>query len=203
MELTEKYIQKLLFKKFPPGPYLYHLCNSFVFHHAWESDFYFQSKSGVHIEVEIKISRSDFRKDALKYRKHEILNRVANKGVQQIPFPHKKDKYAHISTWDDVSLTGQNSSINWFDVKKDPVPNKFYYAAPQGLLDIDEIPDYSGLIQVYNTGELLIVKKAPIIHNVKHSIDHILLKKLYWKYINHNFYESGNDFPAENDIFNI
>jgi len=44
--------------------YEYKLFNAFVFN--WESDFFAISKSGYSIEVEVKISKADFRIDAEK-----------------------------------------------------------------------------------------------------------------------------------------
>lgn len=187
-ELTEKKIQDALFSRFRPGPYLFHLCNTFVFRFDWESDFYFQSRSGIHIEIEIKISRADFKKDLLKVRKHKILDLVTNKGAQLIPFPHRHphpfgddEEY-----WAKQPLTGQSNSINWFDITKNPVPNKFYYAAPPGLIKISEIPDYAGLIEV-DENSSTIVKKAPIIHKNKYDLNRIIMTKYYWKYVNNRF----------------
>lgn len=189
--MTEKKIQDALFNKFAYGPYVYHLCNTYIFRHDWESDFYFQSKSGVHIEVEIKISRGDFKKDLQKIRKHQILDRVTNKGVQLIPFPSKRilklkapENNEH---WETMELRGQSEWIYWFDIKKNPIPNKFYYAAPSGLLEIEEIPNYAGFIEVNESGQATIVKKAPIIHNNKYDITKTVLSKYYWKYVNARF----------------
>ena len=57
--------------------YDYKLYNSFVFN--WESDFFCISKSGYCVEVEVKISKSDFKADYQKrtscnVNKHEFLN---------------------------------------------------------------------------------------------------------------------------------
>lgn len=61
--ITSKYIaRKLWFSEFKN--YKYKLTNSFVFN--WESDFFAISKSGYVVEVEIKISKSDFMADFKK-----------------------------------------------------------------------------------------------------------------------------------------
>jgi len=49
----------------------YHLTNSFVFN--WESDYFAISKSGYVYEIEIKVTRSDFKADFNKVEKHNIL----------------------------------------------------------------------------------------------------------------------------------
>ncbi len=202
MVLTERDIQKALFRKFKPGPYLFHLCNCYVFRHDWESDFYFQTKNGVHVEVEIKISRSDFKKDLQKIHKHEILNRVLNKGAQLIPFPTsrhttRQPMNSDPGYWDQVELAGQTNPLSWFVLGKHPVPNKFYYAAPVGLLRPSEIPDYAGFVEVHketyidrNDGNKakthiysLIVKSAPVIHRKKHDLNRKLMVKFYTQYL--------------------
>ncbi len=51
--------------------YDYKLLNTFVF--DWESDFFAKSKSGYTMEVEVKISRSDYFADFQKKEKHRLL----------------------------------------------------------------------------------------------------------------------------------
>lgn len=47
------------------------------------------------------------------------------------------------------------------------IPQRFYYAVPEGLITLDEIPDYAGLIYVSKTGKLTTIRKAPWIHRQK------------------------------------
>ena len=198
--MTERDIQNILLEKFTPGPYLMHFCNAYIFRHDWESDFYFQTREGVHIEVEIKISRGDFKKDASKYKKHKILEGVATKGMIQIPFVENKrfrpaSPQANEEYWSEhAPLTGQSMRIGWFDLLKDPLPNKFYYAAPAGLLKIEEIPDYAGLIEV-NAGIATIKKRAPVIHKKNFNLDRAILLKYYWRYAKDVFNVQQTDIP--------
>lgn len=60
-------LQKSLFNN-----YNYILCNTYIF--GWESDFFAISKSGYSVEVEIKISKSDFKADFNKNH-HSGLNK--------------------------------------------------------------------------------------------------------------------------------
>lgn len=67
------------------------------------------------------------------------------------------------------------------------IPNKFYYAAPKGMLLSHEIPKYAGLIEVYRKGESIeadTVKEAPFLHkeDVFSNIKDALLQKLSWRY---------------------
>lgn len=50
-----------------------------VFVYDWESDFLYQTKTGYFVEVEIKISRSDFFADFQKKQKHELIRDAFNK----------------------------------------------------------------------------------------------------------------------------
>lgn len=49
------------------------------------------------------------------------------------------------------------------------MPNRFYYVCPVYLISPDEIPKYAGLIYYYENGMLEVVKKAPLIHRLKHN----------------------------------
>jgi hypothetical protein len=72
--MTSIDIYKTLFREF--NNYDYQLRNTFLF--SWESDFFAISKSGYSIEVEVKISKSDFKADYNKttfsgIKKHDYL----------------------------------------------------------------------------------------------------------------------------------
>lgn len=108
-----------------------------VFMYQWECDFWCLSSAGYAKEIEIKISRSDFKADFKKERKHLLLS----------------------------SAKGS--------------PNKFYYACPENLLSIYEIPMYAGLIYFNDTGSCVIIKEAPYIHKVKEKYTGTLLSKYY------------------------
>lgn len=82
------------------------------------------TKSKLAIDIEVKISRADFKADFKKSTKHLYL----------------KDKL------------GKESY--------------FYFAVPKGLVSVDEIPSYSGLIYV-DGGNVEIIKKAPILSKQK------------------------------------
>ncbi len=58
--------------------YDYKLFNTFVFG-GWECDFFAKSSSGYFIEVEVKISRSDFFADFKKAHKHKVFEAYRSK----------------------------------------------------------------------------------------------------------------------------
>ena len=64
-------------------------------------------------------------------------------------------------------------------------PNYFYYAAPKGLLKVEEIPSYAGLIEVGEHGGYYVTKKAPSLRKEKADPDTLgLSDKFYYNYIN-------------------
>lgn len=60
-------------------------------------------------------------------------------------------------------------------------PNKFYYAVPENLISIDEIPDYAGLVYITEFG-VKEIKKAPFLHKVKNDMTPVLCNKFYYGY---------------------
>lgn len=68
--MTAKEINKKLRKKFESHKYI--LENSYVY--DWESDFFSITPSGYAIEIELKVSLSDFKADFKKIEKHKILD---------------------------------------------------------------------------------------------------------------------------------
>lgn len=124
--------------------YTYRLSNAYVFKYDWESDFFCINRTGYSFEVEIKVSRSDFKAD-FKKEKHRLF---VEKPVNSL------------------------------------LPNKFYFAVPDGLVTIDEVPEYAGLITVKN-GHILILKRAPFIHKNKYDFRRKLCDKFYNKYLSY------------------
>jgi hypothetical protein len=63
-------------------------------------------------------------------------------------------------------------------------PNRFYFATPKGLLKLEEIPDYAGLIEI-NNDYFKIVKSARNLHKEKlldkNWFTYAMMKKLYYK----------------------
>jgi hypothetical protein len=95
----------------------------------YEMDVFKLMQSGLIVEYEIKISRSDFFADF-------------KKGEGQ---KHSKMK------------------------QKECTCNRFYYVVPEGLIKVEEVPDYAGLIyyKQYKYGWCETIKNAPLIHKIK------------------------------------
>lgn len=178
------------------GNYDYPIFNSFIF--DWESDFFAISKTGYSVEVEVKVSKQDFKKDfACKTDKHKIFTRHKEHAVC-LPCPRfglgstsVYDK--ELKVW---NKTAENSYIN-FVKPSDALPNKFFYACPEGLISPDEVPAYSGLIWT-TPFHSSIIKPAPFLHKNKKCFDKILLSKYYHR--NNEIHQLLCHFKRHNNL---
>ena len=155
---TEEYIQKKLDRFFAEGTKKYVLENLYVF--GWESDKLIETRSGLIYEFEIKVSKADFKNDFKnKEDKHKVL---------------KSPKYAHLFE-------------EYFPIRTDKKPNYFYYAVPDGMITVDEVPEYAGLVYItpddgdYHYSYINVVKTAPKLHSTKYTDDELKLgEKFYY-----------------------
>lgn len=168
-KFTEEYIQKKLDGFFAESTKKYVIENLYVF--SWESDKLIKTKSGLIYEFEIKISRSDFKNDFKKKDRHIILE-----GVQ-----------THLPIFETLNPIYQKMYEKNYLVSNFKKPNYFYYAVPDGLITVDEVPEYAGLIYIipddgeYHFTWFRIAKQAPKLHNVKYSDDDLNLgEKFYY-----------------------
>lgn len=197
--LTEQKIQRIL-NKFMASP-KYKVDGLFVF--PWESDKLLWTKAGYIYEFEIKISRADYKNDFKhKAEKHLLLSSKMPKeseAVQQELFDnllqHEQKRYPGI-TKEQLHTYPENTKL----------PNFFYYAVPEGMLEPDEVPPYAGLIYIttkkypkYHRDDpdkwyhdIKIVRKAPQLHKTKYTDAELnLSEKFYYnmKTWQHNYRE--------------
>lgn len=190
--LKENDIQRILKRRFDAADY--HLCNSFVFSRNWESDYFCLGKSGYCTEVEIKCTKKDFRDD-FKKEKHQIFSSLDQGYYIQNKGQTRGDKLGE-EIVDEVRIAygipltrtanrgifAPASRIAVHYHEKLILPNRFYFASEPGIIPLNKIPDYAGLIYtVYGTAE--IIKTAPLLHKRKQDLSKILLNKFYYKYI--------------------
>lgn len=162
---TEEYIQKKLDGFFASSTQKYVMENLYVF--GWESDKLIETRSGLIYEFEIKISKADFKNDFIKEDKHKTL-----KG------------------WKYSNLVEEGGLLPLHFEKK---PNYFYYAVPEGMITVDEVPEYAGLIYILPEGatsdmngkyvfnRFYIVKNAPKLHSIKYTDEELKLgEKFYY-----------------------
>lgn len=161
--------------------YYYHnnkhvLSNSFIF--DWESDIFTLAASGYAIEVEIKVSRSDFLADFKKVDKHVLLSdhkrkfTVIRKNDSPLEYAWIDEKY--------VKLDGLACRVTLVSPKS-AIPNRFYYACPEGLIKVEDLPPYAGLMWISDKGAVSIKKQAPFLHKDKNIQEADLLDKYYWR----------------------
>lgn len=176
---SEFRIQKALFRAF--NSHRYKFTNLYFFKN--ESDWLSFTKDLYSYDIEIKISRSDFLADFKKDR-HKLME-AAFQGKSSVTLrgstqPHVcnfsyRNEYRVKRGWSDNygEVTNKreivgHSRISIKDCTK--VGNRFFFAVPEGLVTPEEVPEYSGLIYVNEYGSAEMIKKAPLIHKVKHDV---------------------------------
>lgn len=67
----------------------------------------------------------------------------------------------------DFKADAKKRKWSWFEMKiETQLPNYFYYACPVGLIGIDEVPKFAGLVYVGPDG-VEVIKKASLLHKQK------------------------------------
>lgn len=182
--MNEKLIQKALFRKF--FSHRYKFANVFYFQN--ESDFLSFLPNGFCYEVEIKISRSDFKAD-FKKQKHAIhsensngrkyyIDKTGNTRLMNPTWEFCRD-FPELVIAEEYRSYRRNSTYNEFDIRlsfipysriefravqNESLPNKFFYAVPAGLISKDEVPEYAGLLYINEDLSVTKIKDAKFIH---------------------------------------
>jgi hypothetical protein len=148
----------------------YKLQNVFIWN--WESDFFCVTSSGYTVEVEVKISKSDFKADAKKEQKHFMLKNI---GKELAVMP----THSYIRDASGIAIVRPRG------------PNKFYYCCPKGIINPEEVPEYAGLLyyteeehsdNLYSHQDIIEVKTAKFLHKNKPDISKVMLDKYYNMY---------------------
>lgn len=198
--MTEKIIQKALFLKF--DSHQYRFANVFFFEN--ESDFLSFLPSGYCYEIEIKISRSDFKADFKKI-KHQIhthnssgnkyyIDRTGNTRMMNPTWEFCRDFPELVIAEEYRSWNRRNyqemdirlsfipySRIEFRAVANEKLPNKFFYAVPAGLISKDEVPEYAGLLYINEDLSVTKIKDGKFIHRDVLSVNK-LFNKTYFAY---------------------
>lgn len=183
-ELTEQSIQKRLNHFF--ASHKYKADGLYVF--SWESDKLIWTKAGYIYEFEIKISRSDFKNDFKhKHEKHIILaSTIAPEKAREVQLSLFEEKKKQFSHWSDEDIRRDCDMERIVKGKK--MPNYFYYAVPEGMIEPDEVPPYAGLIYIkreyrYVAQSYIIVREAPRLHSTKYTDAELNLgEKFYYNW---------------------
>lgn len=207
-KFTAAEIDHALRRFFTVRQYLYHLSNKYLFSDiqgGWESDFVTMiRKSQYFSEVEIKVSKADFYKDFEK-PKHKILTQVHSKGwavegLTPLRWQEENDILQHLLTCD-LRVSKPHSKIKVHHKSKLLLPHRFYFCFPEGMVPMEDVPKYAGVL-VARTGyfrygmegaTIREVRKAPMLHKTK-IFDHLkqdLLEKFFYETFNTREKESG------------
>lgn len=110
----------------------------------FEMDLFKLTKSGLVVEYEIKVSRSDFKSDFNKsFEVYDFTN-----GGRRIVVKNKH-----------VELAAGRAGVN-----------RFWFVVPAGLIKAAEVPRHCGLIE-FTAGRLTVTKNAPLIIRTAPEID--------------------------------
>jgi hypothetical protein len=153
--LTEKKIQRALLKYYEKSS-IFLGCNMFVYDE--ESDFFVITKSEYYIDLEIKISPADLKRDFTHKHKHKLIDLKRKREVYWTPKGLKKKKLID-------------------------VPNKFMFVVPEGMVTVDDIPYYAGLMYVDEWGTVTVERQPQFIHKEKFKKYEYLARKYYNRYI--------------------
>ena len=172
----EPWMQRRLSTFFATNSVKYDVDGLYVF--AWESDKLLETKSGYIYEFEVKISRADFKNDFKhKQAKHLVLMGSEKSGKTHLPC------YEQMIEWNKHnpgSIEKRYGNDPRYLVDAQKKPNYFYYAVPEGLISVEDIPEYAGLVYVTQSN-IQIIKKAPRLHSVRYSDDELELgEKFYY-----------------------
>lgn len=122
----------------------------------------------------------DWESDVVKFTKsgyvYEFEIKISKADFKN-DFKHKKKKH--------LLLEDSNNEIK-------NRPNYFYYVVPYGLISVEDVPEYAGLLYINSTTvgngaphhHFIEVKKAPSLHKNKFDFENSnLMDKFYYNYI--------------------
>lgn len=178
-QLTEQKIQRALRKFFSTSNVRYEMDGLYVF--GWESDKLLETRAGMIYEFEIKISRADYQNDFKhKAKKHLILTSALTEPTMQQDlfnqyYKERKAKYPRITPDDCLK------EIAGMSEHERRMPNYFFYAVPDGMLQPDEVPPYAGLVYISENGKIARTIKGPQLHKKKYTdVELGLCEKFYY-----------------------
>lgn len=181
--MTETKIQKALFEYYKHHRYKF--LNIYFFKN--ESDWLSFLQNGMCYEIEIKISRSDFKADKKKERFNKYLNnsnselftKQGREVITQHPSFDLTREYPELTIarirnefnrmtheyQESFYLSFISSCEVSFEQKENQnIPNKFFYAVPENLISVDELPSNCGLLYIRDDFSVVKVKEPKFIH---------------------------------------
>jgi len=177
--MNERAIQNALFDNLRQKGYLL-CCPNYTPAKWFECDLFAVTKAERFVEFEIKVSVSDFKADARKG-----------------PSERDKQYFGSFSpdskTFQNFDPRGKHERLGASDERG---PSRFFYVVPAGLLAVEDMPIWAGLIYAeipesrhFVTNGLIrlrTVKEAPHLHRAKacpRVVQH-MASVMYWRYWN-------------------
>ncbi len=110
----------------------------------WECDLFEVTGSGYFREYEVKTSRSDFLRDGQK---------------------RSRGRYVRIGgKWEETSGARKHQLLADGSPRG---PKQFWFVTPQGLVELDEVPEFAGLIVITDRQQVRELRPAPVLHRQK------------------------------------
>ena len=162
----------------------------------WEADLFVLRNSGWAEEVEIKVSKADFRREFLKKdRKHQILQHGEPDRLQTYGFGRPDFGYydpqdsTHVPIWTEKGSGNVLTFEDWSAANLIPL-KRFWFAMPFYLAEEleKEIPEYAGLFALEAWGPVTHVRtikeapKLPFARKVTDAERIRLLRSCYHRY---------------------
>lgn len=172
VKLDERFIQDSLKQYYDSGA-RYMVPNIHFFDHGYgETDLLVvrEGRRKFIYDIEIKVSKADFKRDFKKLVKHERLEHgTITKNYR----------------WYYKPLEGKRKRIKPnTPVKTNDRPNRFFFAVPEGLIGVKDLPPYAGLLYVDKKGNVTKVKEAKLLHKEEVPHESRLCRKFYFYWLN-------------------
>ena len=136
---------------------------------TYESDMLIFKENGSIFEIEIKVSRADFFADFKKGQKHLCL--------EEGGFTANKD------TWKTNKETRKVNKFKKGEFISVELPNRFYFAVPEGMIKVNELPEYCGLFYIGKSGSVKKIKESKILTKERKIDFEKLANKFYWAWM--------------------
>lgn len=126
--------------------------------HDNEADLFCVRKSGLADEFEVKVSRSDFLADKKKF----ICTRELTPAERPLYQPTLWEK-----RFEQPNYKPKYQAL----IDGDLATNYFWYAVDEGVAQVEDMPEFAGLIIAKHDGRLRIAKAPSLLHKSKLSIE--------------------------------
>tara|TARA_R100000656_G_scaffold122724_1_gene98553 strand:- start:425 stop:982 length:558 start_codon:yes stop_codon:yes gene_type:complete len=172
VKIDEKFIQESLKYYYDSGA-RYMVPNIHFFDYGYgETDLLVvrEGKKRLIYDIEIKVSKADYKRDFKKVVKHERLEKGTLTKRRRWSFKPQEGKRRMIKANEALKLNDR--------------PNRFFFAVPEGLITEEELPPYAGLLYIDNRGNVTKIKEGKLLHKEEVPHEARLCRKFYFYWLN-------------------